>query len=180
MKKRTLLSLFLSLSLTISTSLVGTISVQASGLSADQLYSNAFNATRTAMANGKQADINNARNAIDALSGTGASWAIGEFSHQVDGVQQPILVNIINAIEKAKSNPTQVNVNLAKINIPNELIPIWKNSYSSAVDAIEQGLINDALNAYNTAVNSKSSTDIAIAMNKINDILTSTDSNVVA
>jgi hypothetical protein len=179
MKKKTLLSLFLTLSLTISTSLVGTIFVQADGLSADQLYNNAYNFTKTAMSTGTQVDINTARSAISALKGTGAEWAIGQFSQQVDGVQQPILVKIIVAIDKAKANPCQANVNIAKVSIPNELTPDWKNSYSSAVDAIEQVLINYAVNAYNIASISKSTTDITNAENIINDILTSTDSNTI-
>jgi hypothetical protein len=46
---------------------------------------------------------------IGALNNTGASWAIGQFSQQVDAVQQPILVQAITAITTAQSNPTQAN-----------------------------------------------------------------------
>ena len=37
---------------------------------------------------------------------------------------------------------------------------IWKNSYSAAVDTVEQGLIKGAMDAFNKASSSKVKTDL--------------------
>lgn len=152
---------------------------KAIAAAADELYLNTYSSIKTAMTNKTQKSINNARTAIASLSGTGASWAIGEFSHQIDLIQQPILVKIVTSITTAQNNPTQANVNSAKAAIDPDLIDVWRNSYNSAVDKIEQGIINNAVDAFNTAKLSNSPNDISIAWNKINEIKTSTDNNVM-
>ncbi|MFT5871643.1 MAG: hypothetical protein ACI8WT_000563, partial [Clostridium sp.] len=65
MKNKTLVSLFLTLSLTLATSLVGTIFVQADELSADKLYNKAYNSAEMDLSTGKQVDINTGTNATE-------------------------------------------------------------------------------------------------------------------
>lgn len=97
---------------------------------ADQLYRTAYDLTMQAISSKTQKAINQARVAIEALRGTGAEWAIGEFSKNVDQIQQPFLVNICNAISAAEANPTQVNINAA-----NALIEDVKTATDPAIAA---------------------------------------------
>lgn len=57
---------------------------------ADIAYGNAYNALLNAQTTKTQKTIDTARTAIASLSGTGASWAIGEFSRQVDLIEQQL------------------------------------------------------------------------------------------
>lgn len=63
--------------------------------SADVLYKTAYDAVINATKANNQSSINAARKAITALKGTGAQWAIGEFSKQVDAPQQKLYGNFI-------------------------------------------------------------------------------------
>jgi hypothetical protein len=144
----------------------------------DQLYSNAYSMTTNAVKTRSQKSINNARKAIAALESTAVSWAIGEFSKQVDEIQQSILVNAVQAILNAQANPSQANVNKAKASIDSDLPSEWKNSYSSAVDVVQQALMKEAVDAYDKALQSKSETDIYNAYAKITEIETSTDTSI--
>lgn len=144
---KSILSVSITLSLTIGTSLT------AFGATADQLYSNAYAATSSAISQKTQTAINNARTAIDALKGTGAAFAIGEFSKQVDQVQQPILVTICNAInviqeEDKTGNFDEKDITIAHNAIPSNLPDVWRSSYSSAVDLVQQHYQQKALDAW--------------------------------
>lgn len=163
---------------TITTGILFSSMTNVFALSADQLYNNAYAATQTALSSGKQVDINTARDAIDALKGTGAAWATGQLSGQVDTVQQPILVKAITAITTAQNNQTQANVNAAKEAIDPELPQVWINAYSSAVDSVEQSIINSVVTAYNTANASKLPNDVRTALSKVEELLTSNDYTV--
>jgi hypothetical protein len=152
--------------------------IKSESLSADQLYINAYSLTTQAMNQKSQRAINSARAAILQLQNTEAAWAIGEFSRQVDQVQHPILVRIVEGIKIAELNPTQVNINQAKGYIDSELPEIWRNSYSSAVDTIQQGPIKKAAAAYEKAIRTQSQTDIDLAVESINELLKAKDPTV--
>lgn len=153
--------------------------VKAANLTAaDQLYINAYDATTNSINKKTQKSINDARAAIIQLQGTDAQWAIGEFSRQVDQVQHPILVKIVDSIKLAEINPNQANINSAKASIDGELPQVWRNSYSSAVDVIQQGTIKKAVEAYNKAIKTQAQTDIDIAFEKINEVITAKDNTV--
>lgn len=145
---------------------------------ADQLYTIAYNSVNMFQNYKTQKDINTARMAINNLNNTDASWAIGQFSHQVDLVQQPILVRAITAITTAQNNPSQRNVNAAKAAIDPYLPQIWKNAYSSAVDVVEQVLMKNAVDATNKAIQTKLQADIDAANLIIRDIKTATDPSI--
>lgn len=156
------------------------IAFKSSGMisQADQLYTIAYNSVDMLQNYKSQKDVNTARIAINNLTNTGASWAIGQFSHQVDLVQQPILVKAITAITNAQNNPTQRNINAAKAAIDADLPQVWKNAYSSAVDVVEQVLMKNAVDAVNKAAQTKLQADIDAANSIIRDIKTTTDSSI--
>jgi hypothetical protein len=141
----------------------------------DQLYLNAYYSTLAAISNKTQKEINEARTAINSLKGTEASWAIGEFSKQVDQLQNSFLVNICNAISKAEANLSQADINAAKIAIDPDLPAEWRNSYSSAVDIIQQRLMKKLADAVDKAVASKLKADIDAASGLITDVKTASD-----
>lgn len=124
---------------------------------ADKLYAEAYSAVTTAMSDKTQKSVNVARVAIEELRGTGADWAIGEFSKQVDMVQHPILVRFVNAYNEAVSalskvtdNPSYVDPNningisvqskieAARIALDPDMPAIWRSSYSSGLDKVQQ------------------------------------------
>lgn len=148
-------------------------------LNADQLYKIAYDKTNYATKTGTQKSINNARTAVRALKGTGAQWAIGQFSGDLDKVQQKILVKIINAINKAEKTLKQADINAAKASIDPDLPTIWKNSYSSAVDKIQNKLINKFIDQYNKALSTKSPADMDAANALAEELKTSTSKALV-
>ena len=167
-----------ALATSLATGVVASIPMVASAASINDLYAAAYNATVTALKSGNQADINAARDAINALVGTDASFAVGEFSKQVDTVQQPILVTVYNSIAAAQATPSQANINAARATIDPALPAEFKNAYSEAIDVVEQGLITAANDAVNAAVASKNQTDIDAANAKLAELATSTNSDV--
>lgn len=164
----------------ITASFLGMCTTKVWALTDNQLYINAYNSTVAALSAKTQVSINAARTSINALKGTSAAFAIGEFSHQVDTVQHPILVKAVNAITLAQTTPTQANINAAKAAIDPNMPDVWKNSYSQAVDVVQQKLISAALNAYNTAAQSKLKADVDAATAKLTELKTSSDSGVVS
>ena len=76
-----------ALTASMAAGVVSAIPANAATMTVGQLYAAAYNAVVAAKASGTQTDINTARIAIDALQGTGAEFAVGEFSKQVDGVR---------------------------------------------------------------------------------------------
>lgn len=145
----------------------------------DLLYKNAYDATISALELRTQDSINVAREAISKLP-TDMDWAIGEFSKQIDTVQHPILVDIVNAIKNAQYNPNQNNINIAKRTIPDNLPDIWRSSYSSAVDIIQQELQIRLVQAIENAEATKTSASVTAARNLVNDILTAEDKDMKA
>ncbi|MDI9216995.1 hypothetical protein [Clostridium tertium] len=155
----------------MATGVVATPAMAATNTNVDALYKAAYQATQKALTEKTQAAVNEARTAIKALPAN-MDWAIGEFSKQVDTVQHPILVNIVNSIKKAEKEPTQANINAAKKAIPAELTPVWKNSYSSAVDKLQQDLQKRTLDAVKKAEADKTKASIDAARVLVKDVLT--------
>lgn len=160
-------------------SFISTLPVKAATINVNQLYANAYNATAATLSVKTQISVNSARTAIDALKGTSAAFAIGEFSKKVDTIQHPILVMAVNAITLAQTTSTQANINNAKASIDPDMPAAWRNAYSAAVDVVEQKLINAALDAYTTASQSKLQADVDIASTKLAELKTATNSTVV-
>lgn len=125
----------------------------------DILYKKAYDSTINALNKKTQDSINEARTNIGKLP-TSLKPAIGEFSKQVDTVQHPILVKIVDSILIAQKDGTQANINVARKSIPYNLPTGWRNSYSTAVDTVQQKLITKANDAYNKANNSGAAKDI--------------------
>ena len=150
----------------------------AETINIDLLYKNAYNATQKALTIKTQSYINEARVEIKKLP-KNLDWAIGEFSKQVDTVQHPILVRIVNSIKIAENNPIQDNINTAKASIPAELNPIFKNSYSSAIDTIQQKVQANALNLVKKAEKERTIYDVIEATLALADIQESTSKAIV-
>lgn len=155
----------------MATGVVATPAMAATNTNVDALYKAAYQATQKALTEKTQASINEARKAIKALPAN-LDWAIGEFSKQVDTVQQPIFSNIVKLIKKAEKEPTQANINAARKAIPAELAPVWRNSYSSAVDKVQQGLQQKAVDAVKKAEADKTQENVDAAKVLVNDLLT--------
>lgn len=174
MKKRVI-------SLTIATILAGTMfasgAVEAKGKSHDEIYRNAYNAVVECLNNKDQRSINKARENINDLKGN-VDWAIGEFSKQVDTVQQPILVSIIDGIFGNQKNPSQISINETRTKISNLPNKEWKNSYSCALDIAQQKLMNNANEAFETAKITKTRNNKEHALKLINEICLSIDLNI--
>lgn len=157
---------------------VGTNHIEARALTVDEIYANAYNQTVNAMNVHTQSAINQARIAIEALRGTGAEWAIGEFSKQVDQVQHPFLVTIVDAINKAQKSIRQVDINTARTTIDPDLPQIWKNSYSSALDKVQEALIKQLVDACTLASQTKSLEDKDRVNQLINELNTSINPDI--
>jgi hypothetical protein len=144
----------------------------------DILYKGAYDTTVQALSDRTQLSINKARIAIKLLESTEAAWAIGEFSKQVDSIQHPIYVRVYNAIVKAQLNPTQANINSASELLDKNMPEVYRNSYSSAVDKIQQDLIKKTLDDINKALSSKLGADITAAQKLIAELKTSVSEDV--
>lgn len=64
--------------------------VEVKAVTSAQLYEAAYNAVEAAKVNVTQPSINTARKAVNRLKNTTARWAVGEFSIQLDEVQQKL------------------------------------------------------------------------------------------
>jgi hypothetical protein len=171
--------LALVLSAAIVSSGAAVKSVKAESLNdIDTIYTNAYNATVVAMKNKSQKSINDAREAIKEIP-QDLDWAIGEFSKQVDYIQQPIFEKAYNAIVTAQNEPTQININAAKAAIDPDMPDFYRSSYSSAVDIVQQENMKNAVDAFNKAVQSNLQEDKDVADVLFADIKKSTDPAIV-
>lgn len=118
---------------------------QAFADTVDQLYTNAYKAIITTQDLKTQKSINDARTAIALLKNTDTSWAIGEFSRQVDLIQQPIITDTLTAVEKAKTTKNQTDIQAANILIENlktssdSSIIAWTNSEQAELNTAGDG-----------------------------------------
>lgn len=160
----------------LGVSLIGgmnTINVKASTV--DNLYADCYNAVAAAKKSGSQTDINQGRIAQNALTNTDAAWAIGEFSKQLDEIQQPILVNICNKINKiqieaqgdtyANTKIVQMDIDAAYDSIPSNLLSEWRSAYTSAIDTVQQQMMKDLVDAHNNWWNTRLDSDNIIENN---------------
>jgi hypothetical protein len=166
-----------ALSATLVSSMLGTIPVRAEALSIDQIYANAYYETTKALSSKTQRSINTARAAI-AQFPKDYTWAIGEFSKQIDSVQHPIFVMAYDAISKAQAYPTQANINFARACIDPDMPDYYKGSYSQALDAVQQKLMTNALSAYDKALKSKNEADITAANKLLAEIKGASDNSL--
>lgn len=151
MKKRKI-SILLATSILLSN--MYTIKPKAD-TSLDNIYAYTYKTVIAAMNSGDQLSINDARIAVRDLPSS-LDWAKGEFSKQLDIVQQKILVNIVKSIELAQKYQTQVNVFNARKTIPYNLPDIWRASYSSALDIVQVNIVKNAIDLEKKAINEQS------------------------
>lgn len=171
MKNKKLLSLMLAGSLLIGAT--GT-TVKASKL--DDLYKAAYDSMIVAQNERTQVAINKARVAINALPVDMVS-ARGTFSSAVDKVQQPIFVKIVDLIMDARKIPSQ-----SKINQGRDLLvgvePFYANSWSSALDGVQQTLMKNAMDEVDSVVANYTESKKASAKAKLDELDTAKNTDV--
>ena len=167
--------------MSIITGLSQNIAKADTRVNVDEIYSVAYNATVKAQKTGEQKDINIARDTIMKLEGTGAAWAIGEFSKLVDKPQQIILTKIVDGIilQQEEGNPSQDKINELRdmiVILPTES---WKNSYSTALDKPQQVLIDNAIVAADIAIENGEEGSINRANNLLDSLIGATNNEGV-
>jgi hypothetical protein len=147
---------------------------------ADTLYANAYNSVIACQSSYTQQSINGARNAIKNLKGTEASWAIGEFSKQVDGVQQKLFEEFMGYLFDSNHKP-RISVPQQDINRARDLVNSFATyegnapyvrSWSSAVDEYQNIIIKEVVSLLNKAEETNKSEDIIAAKNGVSTLLT--------
>lgn len=157
-----------ALAATLTTGIVGTV---AGATTVDDLYKAAYDATVNALNKKDQDSINAAREAINNLPAELQGFK-GEFSKQVDTVQHPILVTIVDSINNADKSLKQVDINTARKAIPANLPAEWRNSYSTGLDSVQQKLIVKADEAVKKAQKSQAKADVDAARALLSEIAT--------
>ncbi|MDD7374320.1 MAG: hypothetical protein PUG61_11050, partial [Sarcina ventriculi] len=132
--------------------------VMATTVDIDALYKNAYDAMRKAQETEKQTDINAAMELIWELRHIGDEKkdenlinAACTWSSLVDEVQHPKLVKIVTAITKAQESGRQADINEAFATIEPELPAVWRSSYTSAIDLVQQKLQDELVKAVEKA-----------------------------
>lgn len=155
--------------------------------STDKLYEKAFKEVANCKNVYTQQGINGARSAINALRGSKASWAIGEFSKQTDVVQQKLFEEFMGLLfdsnNKPKASVTQQDVNRAR-DLVNSFATYTGNapyvqSWSSAVDGYQGMIIKQVVALVEKAEKSKNKDDIAAARNGVMSLLTAVNNTNV-
>ncbi|AWZ48411.1 hypothetical protein C3495_06075 [Clostridiaceae bacterium 14S0207] len=173
MKKRVLGSL---VAFTLSMNLFS-ISTFAATKDINALYKEAYDATNTCLKVRTQQSVKNARQAISKLP-KNITWAIGEFSKQVDSVQQPIFIKLLNSLSKAKNTKKQADINATRKMINDVIETQYKRTWSSELDKVQQGKINTLVTLVNS--NKKDDNTVNAIKNEFNDIKTVKYNDVVA
>ena len=160
--------------------------VMASTMDIDTLYKNAYDAMKKAQETESQADINAAMELIWELRHVGdenkdsnlinsaCTW-----SSLVDKVQHPKLVKIVDAITKAQETGKQADINAAFATIEPELPVVWRSSYTSAIDLVQQKLQSKLVAAVERAEANRTEESIKAARELVNELLTSKDSAII-
>ncbi|WP_346867058.1 hypothetical protein [Clostridium sp. UBA1353] len=162
---------------------MGAMPVFAADMSADELYKAAFEAVLAAQEARTQESINAARTAIKALVGTDAEFAVGEFSKQVDPVQQELFEGFLAALDKAQESNKQADINAARTYVemfrtcPDTLVYV-EGGWSQEVDLVQQKLIDKAEAAVNEAKEAKTQEAIDAAKALLEELATSTNKDV--
>ena len=170
---------------TISTVSIAT-PVMATSVDIDTVYKNAYDAMRKAQAEDTQDAINEARVAINELLEIGKEKndehlinAACTWSSEVDKVQHPKLVKIVDAITKAQETGRQADINAAFATIEENLPDEWKNSYSSAIDLVQRKLQDELVKAVEKAENDKTEETVKAARELVNEVLTADNKAMV-
>lgn len=153
--------------------------VMATTVDIDALYKNAYDAMRKAQETEKQTDINAAMELIWELRHIGDERkdenlinAACTWSSLVDEVQHPKLVKIVTAITKAQKSGRQADINEAFATIEPELPAVWRSSYTSAIDLVQQKLQDELVKAVEKAEADKTEESIKDARELVNEVLT--------
>lgn len=149
----------------------------------DAMYKSAFDAVMKAKEDESQESITAARKAIDELRKEKAlKGFVGEFSKQVDGVQQKLFDNFYSLLfvdGKKKDKISQEDVNKAREFVKSfdtfEGNKQYTNSWSSAVDGFQQVLVVEANDAVVKAMTSKDEKDLKAAEELLKVLATSTN-----
>lgn len=153
--------------------------VMATTVDIDALYKNAYDAMRKAQETKTQTDINAAMKLIWELRHIGDERkdenlinAACTWSSLVDEVQHPKLVKIVTAITKAQESGRQADINEAFATIEPELPAVWRSSYTSAIDLVQQKLQDELVKAVEKAEADKTEESIKDARELVNEVLT--------
>ena len=160
--------------------------VMATTVDIDALYKNAYDAMRKAQETEKQTDINAAMELIWELIHIGDERkdenlinAACTWSSLVDEVQHPKLVKIVTAITKAQESGRQADINEAFATIEPELPAVWRSSYTSAIDLVQQKLQDELVKAVEKAEADKTEESIKDARELVNEVLTANSEAMV-
>lgn len=160
--------------------------VMATTVDIDALYKNAYDAMRKAQETEKQTDINAAMELIWELRHIGDERkdenlinAACTWSSLVDEVQHPKLVKIVTAITKAQESGRQADINEAFATIEPELPAVWRSSYTSAIDLVQQKLQDELVKAVEKAEVDKTEESIKDARELVNEVLTANSEAMV-
>ena len=160
--------------------------VMATTVDIDALYKNAYDAMRKAQETEKQTDINAAMELIWELRHIGDERkdenlinAACTWSSLVDEVQHPKLVKIVTAITKAQESGRQADINEAFATIEPELPAVWRSSYTSAIDLVQQKLQDELVKAVEKAEADKTEESIKDARELVNEVLTANSEAMV-
>lgn len=160
--------------------------VMATTVDIDALYKNAYDAMRKAQETQTQTDINAAMELIWELRHIGDERkdenlinAACTWSSLVDEVQHPKLVKIVTAITKAQESGRQADINEAFATIEPELPAVWRSSYTSAIDLVQQKLQDELVKAVEKAEADKTEESIKDARELVNEVLTANSEAMV-
>lgn len=160
--------------------------VMATTVDIDALYKNAYDAMRKAQETEKQTDINAAMELIwevrhigDERKDENLINAACTWSSLVDEVQHPKLVKIVTAITKAQESGRQADINEAFATIEPELPAVWRSSYTSAIDLVQQKLQDELVKAVEKAEADKTEESIKDARELVNEVLTANSEAMV-
>ena len=150
----------------------------------DELHKAAYDAVKVAQETKTQADINSARKvvadyktAIQAEGKDGLLLHINTFSELLDGVQQPILTDIVNKIlamkEAGKATQAEINAIRELVDILPESLQNAVNTWSSEVDKFQKDIMEAAIAAVKTAETEKTQEAIDAAKVLVDELATS-------
>ncbi len=186
MNKKTKQTLVAGLAATLGAGMIAP-AVQAAPADANALYKTAFDAVVAAQSAGTQETINVARKAITSLQGTSAAFAVGEFSKQVDAVQQKLFERFMGILFDKNQKPVD-SITQAQINEAKELVIAFDTyegnkpytaSWSSAVDKYQQANIDAAKKAVEAAQKSGKKADIEAAQKLVDELVKVTNNDTV-
>lgn len=133
--------------------------VSAKPRTANELYKDAYNLMTKALEERTQQSVNAARKAINLLIGTDAGWAVGEFSKQVDTVQEELFVRFMSIIYYEGTTYRKESLTIDEINEARALVndfstyegnKAYITTWSSVVDNYIQVHISDFNQYYDT------------------------------